>query len=175
MCFSRLVLSILIVLFLTPSLQAADIEAGKNRASQCFGCHGADGISLNPKYPNLGGQSAEYLSKQLNAFRSGERSDPFMTPMVTTMSDADVENVSAFFASKGIRSAEPISTGGEREEITAAAAKILAPKEAMYQRAASGVPCRCRTGKPGAQTDQRPEKRNYQPMGSVRWRLPTGH
>jgi nitrite reductase (NO-forming)/hydroxylamine reductase len=125
---------------MVPSLQAADIKAGEQRAAQCFGCHGSDGISLNPKYPNLGGQSAEYLTKQLNAFRSGERSDPFMTPMVSTMSDTDVENVSAFFASKGISSAAPISSGGEREEITAVAAKIIAAVEAMYMGAASGVP-----------------------------------
>ena len=140
MRFSRVSLLILFLPFLTPSLQAADIEAGEKRAAQCFGCHGADGISLNPLYPNLGGQSAEYLIKQLNAFRSGERSDPFMTPMVGSMSNADVENVSAYFAGKGVKSAAPLSTGGEREEITAAAAKILAAVEAMYQGAASGVP-----------------------------------
>ncbi len=140
MSFSRTSFFIIIVLFLTPSLQAVDIVAGEKRAAQCFGCHGVDGASLNPKYPNLGGQSAEYLMKQLNAFRSGGRSDPFMTPMVSTMTDADVENVSAFFASKGIRSAEPLSTGSEREEITAVAAKIMAAVEAMYMGAASGVP-----------------------------------
>jgi len=140
MHYSRASLFFVVLLFLTPSSWAIDIEAGAKRAAQCFGCHGADGISLNPKYPNLGGQSTEYLIKQLNAFRTGERSDPFMTPMVSTMSDADVENVSAFFAGKGIKSAEPVSTGGEREEITAAAAKILAAVEAMYQGAASGVP-----------------------------------
>jgi nitrite reductase (NO-forming)/hydroxylamine reductase len=140
MHFSRVTLLILFLPFLMPSLHAADIDAGEKRAAQCFGCHGADGISLNPLYPNLGGQSAEYLAKQLNAFRSGERSDAFMTPMVSSMSDVDVENVSAFFASKGIKSATPLSTGGEREEITAAAAKILAAMEAMYQGAASGVP-----------------------------------
>ena len=70
MRFARVSLLILLLPFLTPSLYAADIEAGEKRAAQCFGCHGADGISLNPLYPNLGGQSAEYLIKQLNAFRS---------------------------------------------------------------------------------------------------------
>jgi len=140
MRFFKESLFILLLPFLASSLQAADIEAGEKRAAQCFGCHGADGISLNPKYPNLGGQSTEYLIKQLNAFRSGERSDAFMTPMVSTMTDDDIENVSAFFASKGIKSAQPLTSGGEREEITAAAAKIMAAVEAMYMGAASGVP-----------------------------------
>ena len=140
MCFSRVSLLIVSVLFLVPSAWAADIEAGKQRASACFSCHGPEGISLNPIYPNLAGQSAEYLAKQLNAFRSGERSDPFMTPMAGTMNDADVENVAAFFASKNISTQKFIATGGEREEITAVAAKIMAAVEAMYQGAASGVP-----------------------------------
>jgi len=41
-----------------------DIEAGKLRASACFSCHGLEGVSANLKYPNLAGQSAEYLMKQ---------------------------------------------------------------------------------------------------------------
>ena len=140
MYFSRAGFIFLSTLLLVPSAWTADIEAGKNRASACFSCHGLEGVSANPKYPNLAGQNAEYLMKQLNAFRSGERKDPIMTPMASLMSDADVENVSAFFASKGIGSQTPLSTGGEREEITAVAAKIIAAVEALYQGAASGVP-----------------------------------
>jgi nitrite reductase (NO-forming)/hydroxylamine reductase len=121
------------------SASAADIEAGKLRASTCFSCHGLEGVSANPKYPNLAGQNAEYLMKQLNAFRSGDRKDPIMSPMASSMSDADVENVAAFFASKGIGSQGPITIGGEREEIAAVAEKIMAAVEAMYQGAASGV------------------------------------
>ena len=140
MYFSRAAFVILGGLLLIPSSQAVDIEAGKNRASACFSCHGVEGVSTNPKYPNLAGQNSEYLMKQLNAFRSGERKDPVMSPMASLMSDADVENVSAYFASKGASSQSPISTGGEREEITAVAEKIMAAVEAMYQGAASGVP-----------------------------------
>ena len=140
MSIPRAGLILLSTFLFTPILSAADLEAGQQRASACFGCHGADGISLNPKYPNLAGQSAEYLVKQLNAFRSGSRNDPVMSPMAVLMSDADVENVSAYFASLGIGSQDPLSTGGEREEITAVAEKIMAAVEAMYQGAASGVP-----------------------------------
>lgn len=139
MCFSRISFLVLVAIFLIPSSWAGDIKAGEQRASACFGCHGPDGISLNPKYPNLAGQSAEYLIKQLDSFRSGERKDPFMTPMTSTMSDTDVEDLAAFFASKGISSQAAISLGGEREEISAVASKILAAVEAMYQGAASGV------------------------------------
>jgi nitrite reductase (NO-forming)/hydroxylamine reductase len=117
-----------------------DIEAGKQRASACFGCHGPEGISANPKYPNLAGQSAEYLTKQLDAFRKGERKDAIMTPMASSMSDSDVVNVAAFFASQGMAAQKPLTAGGEREQITALAAQVMVAAEALYQGASSGVP-----------------------------------
>jgi len=131
--------SILVVsaLLFMPSLWAADLEAGKQRASACFGCHGPEGISANPKYPNLGGQNAEYLTAQLNAFRKGDRKDPIMSPMAASMNDTDVENVAAYFASMGPK---PLSAGSEREQITELAEKVIAAVEARYQGAASGVP-----------------------------------
>ena len=119
---------------------AADVQAGQQRATTCFACHGENGISLNPNYPSLAGQSAEYLVKQLNAFRSGTRNDPVMGPMAQSLSDTDVVNVAAYYASLGPSEQAPITAGGEREEITAVAEKIVAAVEAMYQGAASGVP-----------------------------------
>jgi len=119
---------------------AADVQAGQQRATTCFACHGENGISLNPNYPSLAGQSAEYLVKQLNAFRSGTRNDPVMGAMAQSLSDADVDNVAAYYASLGSSQQAPIASGGEREEITAVAKKIVAAVEAMYQGAASGVP-----------------------------------
>jgi cytochrome c553 len=138
---SRAVSSLFLLTFLclTP-LSAADLEAGKQRATTCFGCHGAEGVSLNPKYPNLAGQSVEYLIKQLNAFRNGDRKDAIMSPMASNMSDTDVENVAAFFAGLGAVSQQPLTAGGEREQITLLAAQVLAAAQAMYQGAASGVP-----------------------------------
>ena len=128
------------IIALAPSVWAADIEAGQQRSATCFSCHGPDGISLNPNYPNLAGQSEEYLARQLDAFRSGLRKDPIMSPMAQSLSDEDVRNVAAFFASLGNSQQEPITGGGEREEITAVAKQIVAAVEAMYQGAASGVP-----------------------------------
>ncbi len=136
--FNRSIFVVSLLLF-TPVLWAADIEAGKQRASTCFSCHGPKGVSSNPKYPNLAGQNAEYLASQLNAFRTGERKDAIMSPMAASMSDADVENVAAYFASQGIAAQQPLSAGGEREQITALAEQVMAAVEAMYQGAASGV------------------------------------
>ncbi len=119
---------------------AADSQAGQQRATTCFACHGVDGVSQNPNYPSLAGQSAEYLAKQLNAFRNGNRNDPVMSPMAQSLNDADVDNVAAYFASLGSSQQEPLASGGEREEITAVAQKIVAAVEAMYQGASSGIP-----------------------------------
>jgi cytochrome c553 len=78
---------------------AGDIAAGKTKAASCAGCHGSDGISANPLWPNLAGQKAPYLVKQLKAFRDGGRQDPMMSAMARPLSDADIENLAAYYSS----------------------------------------------------------------------------
>lgn len=78
---------------------AADVAAGKAASSTCGGCHGVDGISSVPVYPNLAGQKAQYLEVQLKAFRDGSRKDPVMGAMVKSLSDADISNLAAYFSS----------------------------------------------------------------------------
>lgn len=82
-----------------PSL-AGDAAAGKAKAVVCSACHGVDGNSVNPLWPKLAGQHAAYMTKQMKAFRSGERKDPVMAPMAMPLSDADIEDISAFYASQ---------------------------------------------------------------------------
>lgn len=78
---------------------AGDIEAGKAKAGMCAACHGADGISIMPMYPNLKGQKAAYVEKQLKAFKDGSRQDPTMAPMATPLSDEDMANLAAYYES----------------------------------------------------------------------------
>jgi cytochrome c553 len=78
---------------------AADIEAGKAKTAMCAACHGADGISIMPMYPNLKGQKAAYTEKQLKAFKDGSRQDPTMAPMAATLTDEDMANVAAYYES----------------------------------------------------------------------------
>ena len=78
---------------------AADVAAGKAKAAMCAACHGANGISAIPMYPNLAGQKEQYLLKQLKDFKSGTRKDPVMAPMAMPLSDADMANLSAYYAS----------------------------------------------------------------------------
>ena len=78
---------------------AGDAAAGKARAATCAGCHGAQGVSNNPMWPNLAGQQQGYLVKQLQAFREGTRSDPMMSPMAKPLSDTDIQNLAAYYSS----------------------------------------------------------------------------
>jgi len=83
----------------TGSALAGDAAAGKSKSAACAGCHGASGVSNNPMWPNLAGQKAGYLAKQLKAFRDGSRSDPMMGPMAKPLSDADIDNLTAYYSS----------------------------------------------------------------------------
>lgn len=88
-----------VLALISGSAVAADIAAGKSKAAMCGACHGSTGISAVPIYPNLAGQKAPYLAKQLRDFKSGERKDPVMSSMAMALSDADIENLSAYFSS----------------------------------------------------------------------------
>ena len=82
------------------SVLASDVEAGKSIASSvCIGCHGPEGKSSNPMWPNLAGQQAGYLVDQMKAFRDGGRYDPMMAPMVKELTDQDIENSAAYYNS----------------------------------------------------------------------------
>ena len=81
------------------SVNAGDAAAGKAKAAVCAACHGAAGISPNPLWPNLAGQKDQYMIKQLKAFRDGTRKDPLMTAQAAALTDADIENLAAYFSS----------------------------------------------------------------------------
>ncbi len=94
-------LAIIISLILSPTLVFAkgDAKAGKAKAAACVACHGAKGISPNPLWPNLAGQQAGYLAKQMKDFKSGKRKDPVMTGMAAAINPADIANIAAYYAS----------------------------------------------------------------------------
>lgn len=78
---------------------AADSAAGKAKAAICAACHGANGISVIPDYPNLAGQKEKYLELAIKAYRDGERKNAIMSPMASGLTDADIANLAAFYAS----------------------------------------------------------------------------
>lgn len=77
-----------------------DAGSGKQKAAVCEACHGIDGKSIDPSYPNLAGQYASYLTKSLGDYRSGRRTNPIMGPMAANLSDQDIVDLAAWYASQ---------------------------------------------------------------------------
>lgn len=85
--------------FASAAASAGDAAAGRAKAQICVGCHGATGISALPMYPNLAGQKEQYLVSSMKAYRDGQRNNPIMSPMAKPLSDTDIENLAAYYAS----------------------------------------------------------------------------
>lgn len=75
-------------------------EAGKQKTQLCVACHGADGNSATGDFPRLAGQNADYLAAALKQYKSGKRKNQIMAGFATGLSDEDMENLAAYFASQ---------------------------------------------------------------------------
>ena len=108
---------VIVALPLTPVWATGDTAVGKEKSQVCQGCHGADGNSYGPEWPNLAEQHASYLTKQLHNFQNGERVNETMSGMVVGLTDQDIKDIAAYFSSQPLQSqaldtdAEVIKTG----------------------------------------------------------------
>ena len=104
---------LLAALFLSPTAKAeGDPEAGKKLGYTCLGCHGIEGYrNAYPSFrvPKLGGQKAGYLVIALQGYRSGERPHPTMQAQATSLTDKQIQDVSAYLATLGN---ETVAAGG---------------------------------------------------------------
>jgi len=118
-------------------LAEGNASAGKTKAAVCAACHGANGISPTGMYPNLAGQGAPYMEKQLHDFKSGARVDAVMAGMSAGLSDADIADISTFYAGlqptvyeadpELVKQGEAIFRGGIPSKGVAACAACHAP------------------------------------------------
>ncbi len=90
----------------TTALAAGSAEAGQAKSATCMACHGADGNSVSPEWPNLADQHATYMVRQLTAFKAGERKNDLMSPMAMILSDDDMHDLAAYFESQTVRGGE---------------------------------------------------------------------
>jgi len=108
------------------SLIEGSKQTGKAISITCGACHGADGNSINPLWPNLAGQHASYSVEQLTAFRDGKRTDVLMTAMSLTLTDENIRDLSVYYESlplsskmvanpNNIELGEKIYRGGNKE------------------------------------------------------------
>ncbi len=97
------------------TLTHGDAAAGKAASAVCGGCHGADGVATITTYPNLAGQGAPYLYKQLLEFKSGARDNAIMLGMVASLDEQAMKNLSAYYAelpaAEGVSNSEGLELG----------------------------------------------------------------
>lgn len=96
-----------ITLAASTTVSAASIENGKALSAQCSACHGKDGISRDPEAPNLAGQSAIYLEKQLVDYKSGARNDRRMSLIAQMLDMEKIKDLSAYYAAFKVTATPP--------------------------------------------------------------------
>jgi cytochrome c553 len=118
---NKVLVSLLLTLGITGLAQAAgDAAAGQGKVVVCGACHGADGNSAAPNFPKLAGQGERYLLKQLNDIKSGTRPVVEMTGLLDNLSDQDLADISAYYAS-------------QKMSVGAADPKLVARGEALFR------------------------------------------
>jgi len=98
-----------VILGLAGNVSAGDISRGQDLSGSCAACHGADGNSSNPQWPNIAGQHENYLYEQLVNYKTGERKNALMQGQVQNLDEQDMRDLAAFYASQTmeIGSADP--------------------------------------------------------------------
>ncbi|MFJ4608601.1 c-type cytochrome [Pseudomonas atacamensis] len=118
---NKLIVSLLLTVGISGVAHAAgDAAAGQAKAAVCGACHGPDGNSMAPNFPKLAGQGERYLDKQLHDIKSGKRVVLEMTGLLTNLSDQDLADIAAYFAS-------------QKGSVGAADPKIVARGEALFR------------------------------------------
>jgi len=82
------------------TLARGDAVTGQSKSVACHACHGATGQSTQPQYPKLGGQQQSYLNKALHDYREGKRNNAIMNGFASGLSDTDIEDIAAWYASQ---------------------------------------------------------------------------
>jgi cytochrome c553 len=108
-CVSAVCWSLAISLSVGWARADGDVKVGarKIRTLQCQTCHGQDGIAKLPGAPNLAGQPQDYLKTSLGAYKSGERKNDIMNTVAQSLTDADIADVTAYYASIAIAVKQP--------------------------------------------------------------------
>lgn len=94
------------VVFAADTPMVGSAERGQAKAAPCVACHGVNGNSVNPEWPNLAGQHETYIKRQLAAFKNDTRQNPLMTPMAKPLSEEDMADLGAFFSTQTLTGLE---------------------------------------------------------------------
>jgi cytochrome c553 len=97
---TRKILALALLALALPAAASGDADVGKKKSAPCAACHGANGVSASPEFPNLAGQYVDYLEASLKHYKSGKRKNPIMAGQVANLDARDMADLSAFFASQ---------------------------------------------------------------------------
>jgi cytochrome c553 len=95
-----LLIAALLSLSLPVAASSGDAEVGKKKSTPCAVCHGADGVSASPAFPNLAGQYEDYILKALSHYKNGKRKNPIMQGQVANLSQKDILDLTAYYSSQ---------------------------------------------------------------------------
>ncbi|WP_135503278.1 c-type cytochrome [Roseovarius aestuariivivens] len=98
---------------------AGDPAEGRKLANQCRTCHGLDGYAKIPVAPHIGGEPAPYITSQLTAFRNGTRRHEMMSVVASTLSDQQIADLAAWYASHDVTATLRADVDGAPEQCTA--------------------------------------------------------
>jgi cytochrome c553 len=90
----------LLGLALPVAAASGDAEVGKKKSGPCAACHGANGVSPSPAFPNLAGQYPDYIESALRHYKNGRRKNPIMQGQVANLTEKDMMDLAAFFSSQ---------------------------------------------------------------------------
>jgi cytochrome c553 len=100
---ASLILAAILAVALPAAASSGDAEVGKKKSGPCAACHGAEGVSASPDFPNLAGQYPDYLYTALSHYKNGKRKNPIMQAQVANLSQKDMLDLAAYFShQKGV-------------------------------------------------------------------------
>lgn len=129
-------------LALAPTAVRADnsaaATAGEAKAAVCTACHGVNGNSVNPEWPNLAGQGSAYIKEQLKLFRAGHRNNLVMYPLAVALTDDDIRDLAAYYSRRTptgleadpatVKAGEALYRGGDRARNIPSCASCHGPR-----------------------------------------------
>ena len=99
-----LLLALLVAMSSSAMAASGDASVGKKKSVTCAACHGENGVSASPEFPNLAGQYADYLESSIRHYQNGKRKNPIMQAQVKDLKTKDIMDLAAYFASqKGLQ------------------------------------------------------------------------
>jgi cytochrome c553 len=104
--FVRVLFVAVAVAIAAPAWAQGNAARGRQKADECASCHGPDGNSENPEWPKIAGLDEAYIVAQLRAFQTGGRDDMVMAPLAEELSEQDMRDLAAFYASKRMQASE---------------------------------------------------------------------